>query len=230
MIEDQQDKRLEEMAREFLHRQSRAAVGCSDQPILIDLLRQVQREERERLRSLTREAADALERCSTQRQAAEARLREVEVDRDEQHTQLLLVKADKLLAEAKLEKVEAALRGDGVVNWQADGLVLPCGRCGAVVPFGFTVRDEAWKERVPEEWRLGVLCLPCLDSCAALPLRLEDIQVVYFTGRAGTIPLIPALRDTAPAAQLLVKEILHVKPPTWRDRLEKFKVVLRKRS
>ena len=79
------------------------------------------------------------------------------------------------------------------VNAEVDALVGGCQRCGARVPFDCQVTDEAWRS-VPDKWRLGVLCLPCVDDLRHFPLRLEDIGVVYFSGRAGTLPLIPARR------------------------------------
>lgn len=112
-------------------------------------------------------------------------------------------------------------------NWQVDGLILPCARCGDDVPFDFVVRDNVWQENAPEEVQNDVLCLPCLDELTD-GIPLNSLLVVYWTGKGGTVPLLPAKgvieyaerleeeRDAARAERDLLRDALH--PLVHRDR------------
>lgn len=79
------------------------------------------------------------------------------------------------------------------INWETDGLALKCGGCGNPVAFGYQVSDEFWRAHAPDDLRLGVLCLPCLDEFAG-GIPPEELGVVYYSGKLGTIPLVKATR------------------------------------
>lgn len=76
----------------------------------------------------------------------------------------------------------------------SDGLTLPCRKCGLIPNFDFGVDSIFWKQVVPEEWRLDVVCLHCLDKLATkkgLDVTTH-IETVQFTGIGKTIILNPS--------------------------------------
>lgn len=75
----------------------------------------------------------------------------------------------------------------------SDGLTLPCGMCGLVPHFDYSVTEEMWGKVVPPDLRLGVVCLPCLDRCATeegVDVGQELLEV-QFTGAGKTVVLWP---------------------------------------
>ena len=75
----------------------------------------------------------------------------------------------------------------------SDGLVSPCAICGAHVAFDYTVSDALWQRVVPERWRRGVVCLPCLDALACEhgePLA-PALKRVQFVGTGYTVVFKP---------------------------------------
>lgn len=81
-------------------------------------------------------------------------------------------------------------------NWIAgvsDGLTLPCEICGKIPKWDYRVDDDFWRKVVPDKYRLGVICLGCLDKLASkkgldIAKHLIDVQ---FTGLGKTIELTP---------------------------------------
>lgn len=75
----------------------------------------------------------------------------------------------------------------------SDGLTLRCHYCHEVPQFDYTVDDPFWRKIVPERYRLGVVCLPCLDKLAKEKGELISghLLEVQFTGRGETIILKP---------------------------------------
>ena len=75
----------------------------------------------------------------------------------------------------------------------SDGLVCRCSMCGHLPEFDYRVDDELWRQVVPEEWRTGVVCLPCLDALAEQDgIDISGlIEFVQFTGVGKTIELAP---------------------------------------
>ncbi len=83
-------------------------------------------------------------------------------------------------------------------NWEpgiSAGLILPCGECNRVPPWGYNVDDDFWDLIMHEHpHRLGVICLPCFDKLAYdkgydVSTHLQRVQ---FTGIGKTIELIPS--------------------------------------
>ncbi len=75
----------------------------------------------------------------------------------------------------------------------SNGLVLSCGMCGQDPSFDYLVADDAWEVVVPEELRLGVVCLACFDHLARdHGVHTSDVlKDVQFTGVGETIVLRP---------------------------------------
>ena len=75
----------------------------------------------------------------------------------------------------------------------SDGLVLPCGICGHVPEFDYTVTEKLWERVVPGGLRLGVICLPCLSFLAeGLGEKIGgDIVTVQWVGAGETVELRP---------------------------------------
>lgn len=75
----------------------------------------------------------------------------------------------------------------------SDGLTLRCGLCGVLPFIDYRVDDDFWNRLAPEECRLGVICLLCLEQLAiGSGLRIGGhICEVQFTGRHQTIVLRP---------------------------------------
>jgi len=75
----------------------------------------------------------------------------------------------------------------------SDGLTLPCYICREIPKFDYSVDHAFWKEVVEKKYRLGVICLPCLDKLAtAKGLNLSKHLIeVQFTGIKKTIVLVP---------------------------------------
>ena len=76
----------------------------------------------------------------------------------------------------------------------SDGLVLPCSICREKPKFDFRVTDTFWKLVAgDEDWRLGVVCLPCFDQEAAAKGHdiSEALLEVQFIGVGKTIVLHP---------------------------------------
>lgn len=89
---------------------------------------------------------------------------------------------------------EALQEAQARINHFASGLVLPCIKCGAKVPFDYVVENDFWASiDMPDEWKPNVLCLPCLDELATAQGKSvhEALLLVYFTGKANTSVLIP---------------------------------------
>jgi hypothetical protein len=82
-------------------------------------------------------------------------------------------------------------------DWPAavsDGLSLPCSDCGQVPRFDYHVSDEFWRRWVPDDGRLGVVCLPCLDRrCGGIGLATA-LERVQWTGIGHTVDLSPIRR------------------------------------
>lgn len=80
------------------------------------------------------------------------------------------------------------------VSWPegiSNGLNLECSYCKTVPKFDYNVDDEFWNEVVPKEYRLGVVCLPCL-SVLAYPKKVgHRISRIQYTGIGETIVLEP---------------------------------------
>lgn len=77
----------------------------------------------------------------------------------------------------------------------SDGLTLRCACCGRVPRFDYRIRDAEWEATVPEFYRRGVVCLPCLD-CLATARGVDvsgAIEEVQFTGIGKTVVLRPVL-------------------------------------
>jgi len=75
----------------------------------------------------------------------------------------------------------------------SDGINLPCSICRKFSDFDYLVDDEFWKEIVPSEMRLGVICLSCLDKLAcSVGKRIADhIGRISFSGCKDTIDFVP---------------------------------------
>jgi len=76
----------------------------------------------------------------------------------------------------------------------SDGLALPCSICHKEVSFDYSVDDKFWQEVVPKEYRLNVICLPCLDKLATENgLDITDhLGSIHFTGIGKTIVYLPS--------------------------------------
>lgn len=89
--------------------------------------------------------------------------------------------------------VEHATRAD----WPggiSDGLNLACSDCGQVPRFDYHVAETFWHQWVPDNARLGVVCLPCLDArCNGVGLA-EALEQVQWTGTGHTVVLSPTRR------------------------------------
>lgn len=75
----------------------------------------------------------------------------------------------------------------------SDGLSLKCQRCGHLPYIDYNVTDVFWKKVVPEELRLGVICLRCLDELAT---QIDENVANYlirlqFTGKGKTLEMTP---------------------------------------
>lgn len=92
---------------------------------------------------------------------------------------------------AKLrDELEAVVGPNPDINPGVDGLVRPCAVCGRSVPFDFNLTDDAWRALAPPDHRTDVICLPCLDEVKH-GVPLDSLRVVYWTGRQGTVALVP---------------------------------------
>lgn len=76
------------------------------------------------------------------------------------------------------------------INWEVDGLSLPCADCGHDVPWDYIVDDEVWQANVPGDLQNDVLCLSCLDDRVD-GVPPDAVRIVYWTGKEGTLPLLP---------------------------------------
>lgn len=75
----------------------------------------------------------------------------------------------------------------------SDGVALSCSVCHRQGFFDYHVDDDFWEEVAPKEYKLDVICLPCLDGLATrkgldVASHLESVQ---FTGIGKTIVLLP---------------------------------------
>ena len=72
-------------------------------------------------------------------------------------------------------------------------LVSPCLLCGCKVNFDYTVDDSFWTRIVPLEYKLGVICLKCLDTLATIKGEnvCDHILNLYWCGDNKTLKLIP---------------------------------------
>ncbi len=77
----------------------------------------------------------------------------------------------------------------------SDGLTLSCQVCGKLPVFDYTVDDDAWRNFVPKEMWLGVVCLGCFSKLVRARDRYvsEFLKAVQFTGADETILLVPAV-------------------------------------
>lgn len=71
----------------------------------------------------------------------------------------------------------------------SDGLTLSCGECGVVPIIDYVVPDEVWKNTVPKEIRLGVVCLECLVDMN--PDIIASIKKIFVCDSGQTICLKP---------------------------------------
>jgi len=69
-----------------------------------------------------------------------------------------------------------------------DGLSSACGVCGIVSAIDYTVSDETWK-MVPDELRLGVVCLECLVNMD--PDVIDSIEKISICGGGETLICLP---------------------------------------
>ncbi len=85
----------------------------------------------------------------------------------------------------------------------SNGLVLPCSRCGQQSKFDYHVDGDFWRKVVPQDERLGVVCLPCLDLLAEeLGMEVgQHLRQVQFTGRSSTVFLAPSITIRRVSAQ-----------------------------
>lgn len=76
----------------------------------------------------------------------------------------------------------------------SNGLTLSCSVCHKQVFFDYLVDDKFWQEVVPKEYRLNVVCLPCLDKLATENgLDVADhLGSIQFTGIGKTIVYLPS--------------------------------------
>lgn len=82
-------------------------------------------------------------------------------------------------------------------NWPesvSDGLSLSCSDCGEVPRFDYHVTDDFWQRWVPYEARLGVVCLPCLDTRSDGEGLAAAIERIDWIGTGHTVCLTPELR------------------------------------
>ena len=73
----------------------------------------------------------------------------------------------------------------------SDGLTLSCGVCGVVPVVDYTVSAEAWKNTVPKELKLGVVCLNCLIDMD--PNVLTSLEHLFVCGGGRTVSLAPTI-------------------------------------
>lgn len=90
-------------------------------------------------------------------------------------------------------EVPAHLLSEGWPGGISDGLTLPCGVCGVVPSFDYTVTEESWKTYAPHEHRLGVVCLPCLDRLASETSGTLKVLRIQFCGIGKTIVFMPTM-------------------------------------
>lgn len=85
------------------------------------------------------------------------------------------------------------IKKDHWIDAVPDGLDLPCSICGCRVDFDYHVDDEFWEKMVPRAYKLGVICLRCLDVMATLKGEnvCEHLENVFFCGENKTILLSP---------------------------------------
>jgi hypothetical protein len=79
-----------------------------------------------------------------------------------------------------LRKLEARERSSVVTHPEgiSDGLSLPCHFCGRVPVVDYHVDDAFWREHVPDEARLGVVCIECLvERAPEAAWHVEEVQV-----------------------------------------------------
>lgn len=93
------------------------------------------------------------------------------------------------------------------VLWPAgvsDGLTLACADCGERAKFDYHVSDDFWRQWVPGEERLGVVCLPCLDRRCGGEGLADALEEVQWTGTGHTVVLGPVFvheYDSTPAGE-----------------------------
>lgn len=76
----------------------------------------------------------------------------------------------------------------------SDGLTLPCGLCGRVPIWDYTMDSGLWNRVVPSEHRRGVVCLECFVKLPGVTADLLAYGLTYvqMTGMPGlTIVLQP---------------------------------------
>ena len=76
----------------------------------------------------------------------------------------------------------------------SNGLVSPCQDCGLVPRFDYQVAEEFWSAHVPGKERLGVICLPCLDTRCNGEGLADALIDVQWTGTGHTVVLTPSFR------------------------------------
>lgn len=69
-----------------------------------------------------------------------------------------------------------------------DRLISPCGACDRHTKFDFLVSDFLWREVVPKNLQLGVVCLECFDGLAD---RDYEIQTLWFVGEKAVFKMSP---------------------------------------
>lgn len=96
-------------------------------------------------------------------------------------------------ADSATEAVEIVGPGNEWPEAVSDGLTLTCSFCGCQPRFDYRVSEDLWHSLVPDAYRRGVVCLPCLDRLAAergVTIGLELLEV-QFTGEGHTIIMRP---------------------------------------
>lgn len=84
------------------------------------------------------------------------------------------------------------IKKDEWIDAIPDKLICPCSICGCRVDFDYVVDDDFWAFIVPQEYRLDVLCLRCLDIIAKRKGEnvCDYIERIYYCGEGKTMELL----------------------------------------
>jgi hypothetical protein len=84
----------------------------------------------------------------------------------------------------------------------SDGVTLACADCGEVPMFDYHVSEGFWRRWVPDDARLGIVCLPCLNGRCAGQGLAEALERIQWTGTGHTVVLHPTARyEYVPAVE-----------------------------